>query len=223
MALSDLRIRSAAPREKPYKLTDGGGLYLFVQPGGSKLWRMKYRFMGKEKLLSIGRYPEIGLARARKEQLAARELLVDGRDPSAVKQLEREKQVELHSRTISALTDQFLAKQEKEGRAAATLKKNRWVLDMAIAQIGNEPVTALKAPAVLKVLKKVEARGTYETARRPDAAAEKIARGDYRPSEVRRASARNRQFFRATVHATRLATVGAALSAARRTAVFEMD
>ncbi|MFN0023002.1 MAG: tyrosine-type recombinase/integrase [Parvularculaceae bacterium] len=166
MALSDLRIRTATPREKPYKLTDGGGLYLFVQPGGSKLWRMKYRFMGKEKLLSIGRYPEIGLARARKEQLAARELLVDGRDPSTVKQLEREKQVELHSRTIRALTDQFLAKQEKEGRAAATLKKNRWVLDMAIAQIGNEPAAALKAPAVLKVLKKVEARGTYETARR---------------------------------------------------------
>jgi hypothetical protein len=127
---------------------------------------MKYRFMGKEKLLSIGLYPEIGLARARKEQLAARELLVDGLDPSNVKQQEREKQVELHSRTFRALTEEFLKKQEKEGRANSTVKKNRWVLAMAIAQIGNEPVTALKAPAVLKVLKKVEARGTYETARR---------------------------------------------------------
>lgn len=76
-ALSDLRIRTARPRAKPYKLADGGGLYLLVQPNGSKLWRMKYRFMGREKLLSIGRYPEVGLARARKEQLAARELLDD--------------------------------------------------------------------------------------------------------------------------------------------------
>jgi len=166
MALSDLRIRTARPREKPYKLTDGGGLYLLIQPGGSKLWRMKYRFFGKEKLLSIGRYPEIGLARARKEQLAARELLVDGRDPSAVKQLERDKKLAEHARTFRALTKEFLKKQEKEGRAPSTLKKNRWVLDMALADIGNEPATALRAPAVLKVLKKVEARGTYETARR---------------------------------------------------------
>lgn len=166
MALSDLRIRTARPREKPFKLTDGGGLYLLVQPGGSKLWRMKYRFLGKEKLLSIGRYPEVGLARARKEQLAARELLVDGRDPSAVKQMERDRKLAEHARTFRALTEEFLKKQETEGRSPSTLKKNRWVLDMAIAEIGNEPATALKAPAILKVLKKVEARGTYETARR---------------------------------------------------------
>lgn len=166
MALSDLRIRTARPREKPFKLTDGGGLYLLVQPGGSKLWRMKYRFLGKEKLLSIGRYPEVGLARARKEQLAARELLVDGRDPSAVRQLERDRKLAEHARTFRALTEEFLKKQENEGRSPSTLKKNRWVLGMAIAEIGNEPATALKAPAILKVLKKVEARGTFETARR---------------------------------------------------------
>ena len=166
MALSDLRIRTAKPRDKPYKLTDGGGLYILVQPGGSKLWRMKYRFLGKEKLLSIGRYPEVGLARARKAQLAARELLVDGRDPSAVKQMERDRKLAEHARTFRALTEEFLKKQETEGRSPSTLKKNRWVLDMAIAEIGNEPATALKAPAILKVLKKVEARGTYETARR---------------------------------------------------------
>lgn len=166
MALSDLRIRSAARREKPYKLTDGGGLYLLVQPTGSKLWRMKYRFMGREKLLSIGRYPEVGLARARKEQLAARELLTEGRDPSAVKQIEREKVLAEHARTFRALTDQFLVRQEKEGRAAATLRKNKWVLEMAVSEIGAEPVTTIRAPTILKALRKVEARGTYETARR---------------------------------------------------------
>jgi integrase len=122
--------------------------------------------MGKEKSLAIGRYPEIGLARARKGQLAARELLVDGRDPSAVKQLERDRRLAEYERTFRALTEEFLQKQEQEGRSPSTLKKNRWVLDMALADIGNEPATALRAPAVLKVLKKVEARGTYETARR---------------------------------------------------------
>lgn len=166
MALSDLRIKTARPREKPYKLTDGGGLFVLVQPGGSKLWRLKYRFMGKEKSLALGRYPEVGLARARKEQLAARELLVDGRDPSAVRKMERDKKLAEHARTFRALTEEFLKKQEKEGRATSTLKKNRWVLDMALADIGNEPATALRAPAVLKVLKKVEARGAHETARR---------------------------------------------------------
>ena len=166
MALSNLRIRAAKPREKPYKLTGGGGLYILVQPAGSKLWRLKYRFMGKEKLLSIGRYPEVSLARARREQLAARELLVDGRDPSAAKQIERDRRLAEYQRTFRALTEELLKKQEKEGRSRSTLKKNRWVLDMALAEIGNEPATALRAPAVLKALKKVEARGTFETARR---------------------------------------------------------
>lgn len=166
MALSDLRIRTAAPREKPYKLTDGRGLYLLVQPGGSKLWRLKYRFMGKEKSLSIGRYPEIGLARARKEHLAARELLADGRDPSAHKQAERDRKFVEHARTFRALTDEFLDKQERQGRSPSTLRKNRWVLEMALVDIGNAPAAALRAPEILKVLKKVEARGIYETARR---------------------------------------------------------
>lgn len=151
---------------KPYKITDGRGLYLLVQPNGSKLWRMKYGFMGREKLLSIGRYPEVGLAMARREHLAAKELLAEGRDPSTEKQAERARAMEEHGRTFGALMEQFLAKQEKDGRAASTLKKNRWVLDMAVREIGAQPIAAIKAPMILKALRKVEARGTYETARR---------------------------------------------------------
>lgn len=164
--LSDLRIRNAALKDKAYKLTDGRGLYLLVQPNGSKLWRMKYSFMGREKSLAFGRYPEVGLAKARKDHLAAKELLAEGRDPSFEKQANRTKAQEEYGRTFSALADQFLEKQKKDGRAEATLRKNRWVLDMAIAEFGAQPVSTIKAPVVLKALKKVEARGAHETARR---------------------------------------------------------
>lgn len=166
MLLSDLKIKSATPKDRPYKLPDGGGLYLSVQPNGSKLWRMKYRYLGKEKLLSFGRYPEVGLAKARKERLAAKELLADGRDPGAEKRAAKGRLLEEKERTFAVLTAKFLEKQEKEGRATSTLSKNKWVLDMAIAELGAEPVASIKAPMILRALKKVEDRGIYETARR---------------------------------------------------------
>ncbi|MFA5969218.1 MAG: Arm DNA-binding domain-containing protein [Sphingomonas sp.] len=84
MALSDMAIRKAKPREKPYKLADGGGLYLQVQPSGGKLWRQKYRINGSERKLSIGAYPEISLSEARKRRDAAREQLVTGKDSVSI-------------------------------------------------------------------------------------------------------------------------------------------
>ncbi|HRX39665.1 MAG TPA: Arm DNA-binding domain-containing protein, partial [Parvularculaceae bacterium] len=81
--LSDAQARSAKPKDKPYKLADGGGLYLHVMPGGSKLWRLKYRNLGKENVLSFGAYPEVSLAKARKARDAAREKLAEGLNPAA--------------------------------------------------------------------------------------------------------------------------------------------
>ena len=81
MPLKELEVKYAGKRQKPYKLSDGGGLHLLVQPNGSKLWRLKYRFGGKEKLLSFGKYPEISLAVARQKREKARALLVEGCDP----------------------------------------------------------------------------------------------------------------------------------------------
>ena len=79
--LKDLTIRQAKPREKAYKLTDGGGMYLYVTPAGGKLWRMKYRFGGKEKTLSMGKYPVVTLEMAREKRLEAKRLLHEGCDP----------------------------------------------------------------------------------------------------------------------------------------------
>jgi hypothetical protein len=84
--LSDTAIRKAKPRSRPFKLSDGGGLFLLIQPSGSKWWRFKYRFAGKEKLLALGSYPEVSLAEAREKHFMARKALAAGTDPSGVKQ-----------------------------------------------------------------------------------------------------------------------------------------
>ncbi len=87
MALTDVKVKTAKP--KPYKLADGNGMYLLVNANGSKYWRMKYRFAGKEKVLSIGVYPDISLADAREKRSEARKILAAGNDPSEVKKEEK--------------------------------------------------------------------------------------------------------------------------------------
>ena len=86
MPLNDRQIKNAKPSDKPYKLTDGGGLHLVVTPAGGKLWRLKYRIDGKEKLLSIGKYPAVALIEARQAAEDARRMMAAGRDPAAAKQ-----------------------------------------------------------------------------------------------------------------------------------------
>jgi integrase len=164
--LSALQIKNASPKKKPYKLSDGGGLHLLIGPKGSKLWRLKYRYLGKEKLLSFGRYPDLSLAKARKARESAREMIAEGLDPGAEKKKARDNQLREREQTFDRLARNYLEKQAREGRAPSTLKKNRWVLDMACADFGAMPVAEINAPTILKALRKVEARGTFETARR---------------------------------------------------------
>ena len=89
MALSDVQIRSLKPADKLYKITDEKGLYLEVSPNGSKLWRYKYLYMGKNKRIALGRYPEVGLAEARRRRLEARENLDNRVDPLANRKRDR--------------------------------------------------------------------------------------------------------------------------------------
>jgi hypothetical protein len=89
MALTELQIRNAKPGGKPYKLSDSGGLFLYVTPAGGKLWRVKFRISGKEKLLSLGGWPHVGLAAAREERDNARKALATGADPAREKQLKK--------------------------------------------------------------------------------------------------------------------------------------
>jgi len=95
MPLTNIAVQNAKPMEKPYKLADADGMFLYVQPNGSKYWRLKYRFLGKEKLLDLGTYPEVSLAKAREKRMEARELLADGIDPGeAKKEIKRSGRIE---------------------------------------------------------------------------------------------------------------------------------
>src|SRR4051812_8776421 len=162
MALTDTALRNAKPNGKLAKLSDGGGLYLLVQLHGSKLWRLAYRFSGKQKSLAFGSYPSVSLAEARARRDAAKKHLEDGLDPSALKKLEKRAAVI----TFRLVAEDLLDKMQREGRAAATLTKTRWLLDFAFVAIGERPIAKVTALELLDVLRKIEMRGKYESARR---------------------------------------------------------
>src|SRR5262249_33103714 len=146
--LTDVRVRGAKPEQRPVKLSDGGGLHLLIQPHGSKLWRMAYRFAGKQRTLSLGAYPTVRLQDAREQRDAAKRLLAKGVDPSAQRRLD--KQTAASSNTFKAVAEEVLRKLEKEGRAPRTLKKLRWLLDFAYPWIGERRVAEITAPDLLR-------------------------------------------------------------------------
>ncbi|MBS7540436.1 Arm DNA-binding domain-containing protein [Ancylobacter lacus] len=113
MALAELAVRTAKPTTKPYKLADGGDLYLLVNPTGSRLWRLKYRVGGSEKLLAIGPYPDVTLAKARGRRTEARRQLADGLDPSALKKEARQKAKAAVTNTFRAIAEELLTKLER--------------------------------------------------------------------------------------------------------------
>ena len=162
--LNDTRIRTTKPCKRPIKLSDSGGLYLLIAPHGSKLWRLAYRFGGKQKTLAIGAYPTSTLKAARDKREEAKRLLANGIDPSAQRRLD--KQIKSTGNTFKAVAEEVLAKLEKEGRADVTLTKKRWLLDFAYPAFGDRPIAEITALEVLSVLRRVEGRGRYETARR---------------------------------------------------------
>jgi integrase len=166
MPLTDATIRVLKPKVKPYKVSDFEGLFLTVKPTGSRLWHFKYRIDGKEKLLSIGVYPEITLAQARGKKDEARALLASGKDPGDAKKDQQRQERARRGNTFEVMAQEFSAKAIAEGRAAATQVKTEWLLNMAIASFGRRPITDVTAPMILACLRKVEAKGNHETAKR---------------------------------------------------------
>jgi hypothetical protein len=167
--LSDTAIRAAKPTIKPFKLTDGRGLYLLCQPNGERYWRFKYRYQGREKLLSFGRYPDVKLAAARDKRDHARSLLAAGQDPSAVRKAEKL----AHANTFRALVDEWLEKQKHWTEGTRT-RNERVIRDLvkqlrATADQGMQTVTARD---LLEGLRRLEHRP--ETARRAARMAAKV-------------------------------------------------
>lgn len=166
MPLSDIQIRNLKPREKSYKVSDFEGLFVLVKVNGSRLFQFKYRMDGKERLYSIGVYPEVSLAQARKAKDAARAKVAAGIDPSEAKQEEKRIRLEAKGQTFAKIGEAFMAKQRKEGKSAATLSKTEYHLKLANQDFGRKPITEITAPMILKTLRKVEAKGNFETAHR---------------------------------------------------------
>jgi integrase len=172
MPLTDAAIRGARPKEKSYKLADGGGLTLLVNPNGSKWWRLRYRFGGREKMLSVGVYPDVPLKNARDKRESIRRLIASGIDPSAKRGAEKAAQAE----TFAAIAAEWLDLQRK-GFSAATLEKAEWTIkDLLNPFIGGAPIRSITAPDILALLRRLEARGKHETAHRTKQRAGQIFR-----------------------------------------------
>jgi integrase len=163
--LTDTQVRQAKPREREYKLADYASLYLLIRPNGSKLWRLDYRFGGKQKTLALDAYPIVTLAEARERRDAARKLLANGTDPGVQRKLEKIAAA-AGGNTFREVAEELLAKQAREGRAAMTTKKNRWLLEPAFKTFGDRPVGEITAPELLHALRKFQRRERYESARR---------------------------------------------------------
>jgi integrase len=167
MPLTDATIRAAKLDGKTVnKLSDGQGLQLWVTAGGGKLWNLAYRFNGKAKKLAIGAYPAIGLADARKKRDEAKALLASGIDPGQHKRIEKANKAQAAEHTFASMAAKLLDKKRREGKASATIGKREWLYGLAGDTFGAQPIASIAAPDVLAVLRKVEAKGLLETAKR---------------------------------------------------------
>lgn len=166
MPLTDLAIRKAAAKPSPYKMSDGGGLYLLIRPDGARYWRMDYRCAGKRGTLAFGVYPAVSLADARERRDAAKKQLAAGIDPAAQRKLDKIAAAASRENTFRLVADEWLEKRSREGSTTTTLSKLKWLIDMACEVIGERPIGEASASEVLHALRRVEARGRYDTARR---------------------------------------------------------
>jgi len=163
--LSDVKVRTAKPQENPYKIFDGGGLFLLVTPSGGKLWYVKYRYDNKEKKLALGSYPEISLADARLRRDEARKQVANNIDPGAIRKAQREAKTE-ETETFEVIAREWHAKFTQTWTPGhATTIMSRLVRDL-FPWIGKRQINQIKAPELLAVLRRVEGRGALESAHR---------------------------------------------------------
>lgn len=166
MPLTDTAVKKAKPGPKPVKLSDGKGMYLLVNPTGSKLWRWKYRVVGKEKVLSLGAYPDVSLAQAREGTDRARKMLAGGVDPMVKRKADK-----LATRTAAENSFETVARSwwthwkpsRSEQHASQVMRRFE---TNVFPYIGSRPVSEIQAPELVAMLKAIEARGVNDLARR---------------------------------------------------------
>ncbi len=166
MPLNDAKVRAAKPGARLVKLSDGGGLQLWVSPDGAKRWRLAYRLAGAQKSLAIGVYPATGLREAREAREETKRLLANGQDPSLVKRLAKSAKATASANTFDAIAGELLDKKRREGKADRTIAKFEWFMSLARPAIGARPIVGITAPEILAFLRPIEARGRLETAKK---------------------------------------------------------
>ena len=165
MPLTDVGVKNAEVRAKPYKKADERGMYLLVSAKG-KYWRMDYRYIGKRKTLALGVYPDVGLKDARERRDNARKLLANGIDPSAIKQQEKRATKENAVNSFEAIAREWFAKNQHTWADSHAEKIISRLERDVFPWLGSKPIVEVSAPIVLDVLRRIEKRGTLDTAHR---------------------------------------------------------
>ncbi|MDO3510067.1 tyrosine-type recombinase/integrase [Ralstonia pseudosolanacearum] len=166
MPLTDLSARNAQPKDKSYRLADGLGMYLEVMPNGSKYWRLKYRFAGKEKRLALGVYPGVSLAQARAARDNARRQVAAGTDPSHARQQAKLAATTAHGNTFEILAREWYEKERGEWTVAHATKVLRSLESDIFPAFGARPIANITAPEILATIRRVESRQALATVAR---------------------------------------------------------
>lgn len=167
MPLTDTGIRALKPRDKPYKASDEKGLFLLITPTGGKLWKLKYRAIdGREKKLSLGAYPDVGLKEAREKRDDARRLIANGIDPGEKKKRDKHQAKIGASNTFKSVALAFIDRNRRDGLAEATIRKREWFLKIVERKLGHRPIAEIKAFEILEAVRPFEAAKNDEKAHR---------------------------------------------------------
>lgn len=166
MALSDVQLRALKPAEKPFKISDSKGLYVLVTPNGSRLWRLAYRFQGKQKLLALGAYPDVSLRAAREGMEAAKDLLSEGVDPGMARKTAKRKKRVADGHTFRSVADEWFDSQKARWADSYSGRLRSRLDDDLLAELGDRPIASIEPIEVLDAIRKIEKRGAVEMARR---------------------------------------------------------
>ncbi len=166
MSLTDIKIKALKPKEKPYKISDSKGLYLLINPSGSKLWRLKYRVTGKEKLLALGSYPDVSLKDARFKRDEARQLHADGVDPGAKRKAEKRAKSESAENSFEAIAREWQEKFKIRWSPNHAEKILTRLQNDVFPWLGNRPIAEIEPPELLETIRRIENRGALDSAHR---------------------------------------------------------
>jgi integrase len=165
-SLSDARARNAKTKTTPYKIADGEGLFLLIMPSGSKYWRLKYFFAGKEKVLALGVYPEVSLADARERRVQARKVIAFGNDPGEVRKEAKRAETLKYANAFEVVAREWFEKRKHEWASSSAKTMLARLEQHILPTLGAKPIADITAPDVLAMLRAVESSGALETARR---------------------------------------------------------